>query len=129
MSLDPAHVFDTMQCAYRNGVLAKFTIIQGEALEAVIEQSGWNMGDLLNRLDEAEEKTVMRIDRLLDRIGPLLKYADNDTLMKLLSRLLDIGLVRKMVVAAMKSLILKNLPGQASPSLSERIKAATGKAA
>jgi hypothetical protein len=129
MSLDPAHVFDAMQCAYRNGVLDKFTIIQGEALEAVIKQSGLNMGDLLNRLDEAEEKTVMRIDRLLDRLGPLLKYASNDRLMKLLSRLLDIGLVRKMVIAGMKSAILKNLPGQAPPSLAERIKAVTGKAA
>ena len=103
MSLDPQEVFNVMQCAYRNGVLDKFMVIQGEALEGVIAETGMNMGDLLNRLDEAEEATVMKIDRLLDKAGPLMKYLDNDTLMKLASRLLDIALVKKMMIKNMQA--------------------------
>jgi hypothetical protein len=122
-------MFDVMSCAYRNGVLEKFTIIQGEALEEVIKQSGWNLGDLLNRLDETEEKTVKRIDRLLDRMGPLARFLNNDRLMKLSSRLLDAKMVRKMAIATMKTAILKTLPGQAPPSIAERIKSLAGRAA
>jgi hypothetical protein len=129
VSLDPKEVFDVMQCAYRNGVLDKFMVIQGEALDAVMEQSGWNMGDLLNRMDETEEKTIVKIDRLLDLAGPLVKFANNDTLMKLSSKMLDVGLVKKIMIANMKKMILKTLPGQAPPSLVERIKAMAGKAA
>ncbi len=129
VTLDPKEVFDVMQCAYRNGVLDKFMVIQGEALEAVMEQSGWNMGDLLNRMDETEEKTILKIDRLLDRLGSVVKYANNDRLMKLSSKLLDIGAVKKLMVANMKNTILKTLPGQAPPSPAERIKALAGKAA
>jgi hypothetical protein len=129
VSLDPNEVFNVMQCAYRNGVLDKFMVIQGEALQGVIEQSGWNLGDLLNRMDETEEKTVVKIDRLLDLAGPLVKFANNDTLMKLSSKMLDIGLIRKMIIANMKKMILKTLPGQAPPSLVERVKALAGKAA
>jgi hypothetical protein len=129
MSLDPKEVFNAMQCAYRHGVMDKFSVIQGEALVAVMEESGWNMGDLLNRLDGAEEKTVMKIDRLLNRVGPLVKYANNDHLMKFLSRLLDIGVVKRMAIANMKNSILKTLPGQSPPSRVERIKAMAGRAA
>jgi len=128
MSLDPKEVFEAMQCAYRNGVMDKFNAIQGEALVAVMEESGWNMGDLLNRLDEADEKTVMKIDRLLNRVGPLVKYANNDHLMKFLSRLLDIGAVQRIASANMKNSILKTLPGQSPPSLSERVKVMAGRA-
>ncbi|NPV60923.1 MAG: hypothetical protein HPY75_14830, partial [Actinobacteria bacterium] len=53
LALDPAEVFKVMRCAWRNGVLDKFMVIQGEALEGVMADTGMNMGDLLNRLDEA----------------------------------------------------------------------------
>ncbi|NPV59498.1 MAG: hypothetical protein HPY75_07535, partial [Actinobacteria bacterium] len=53
LALDPQEVFKVMQCAWRNGVLDKFMVIQGEALEGVMADTGMNMGDLLNRLDEA----------------------------------------------------------------------------
>jgi hypothetical protein len=118
-----------MQCAYRNGVLDKFMVIQGEALEAVMEEAGVNMGDLLNRMDEAEEATVMKIDRLLDRAGPLMKYLDNDRLMKFSSRLLDIGFMRRVLVANMKNSILKTVSDSPPPSLLGKLKALAGKAA
>jgi len=128
VSLDPAEVYQVLQCAYRNGVLDKFMAIQGEALEAVMEEAGVNMGDLLNRMDEAKEETVQKIDRLLDRMGPLVKYANNDRLMRLVSRLLDIPPVKRLIVSNIKKTILKTLNGQAPPSLADRIKALAGKA-
>lgn len=129
MSIDAREVFDVMQCAYRYGVLQKFTVIQGEALQAVTEESGWNLGDLLNLLDEAKEETVGKIERLLNVMGPVIKYANNGAVMRLASRVLDLKAVRRMTVAAMKKNILKVLPDQDLPSLSERIRALAGRAA
>ncbi len=129
MSLDPADVFRVMQCAYRNGVLDKFMVIQGEALEGVMADTGMNMGDLLNRLDEADEATVMKIDRLLDRAGPFLKYLDNDHLMRFASRLLGIAAVRKLMVKGMRTTMGRAAAGTAPPSLGERLKALAGRAA
>lgn len=129
MSLDPAEVFRVMQCAYRNGVLDKFMVIQGEALEGVMADTGMNMGDLLNRLDEADEATVMKIDRLLDRAGPFIKYLDNDRLMRFASRLLGVAAVRKLVVKNIRTTMARAASGITPPSLGERLKALAGRAA
>ena len=129
MALDPKEVFQVMQCAYRNGVLDKFMAIQGDALEQVMEEANMNMGDPLNRLDEAEEATVMKIDRLLDRAGPLMKYLDNDALMKIASRMLDLAFVRKMMIANMKNSILRTVSETPPPTLADKVKALVGKAA
>jgi len=129
LSLDPAEVFKVMQCAYRNGVLDKFMVIQGEALEGVMAEAGVNMGDLLNRMDEATEESVQKIDRLLDKAGPLMKYLDSDKLMKVVSRLLDLPLVKKALVAGMKQNIAKTLSDSPPPSLADRLRALAKKAA
>ncbi len=129
LSLDPQEVFRVMQCAYRNGVLDKFMVIQGEAMEGVMADTGMNMGDLLNRLDEAEEATVMKIDRLLDRAGPLMKYLDSDALMKLASRLLDLALVKKLMIANMRTMMGRVASGTKPPSVGARLRALAGKTA
>ena len=129
MPINPGEVYDVMECAYRHGVLDKFMAIQGDALEAVMEEGNLTMGDLLNRMDEAEEATVQKVDKLLDKLGPFIKYANNDKLMKLTSRLLDVPFVKKMMVANMKNTILKVMTGESPPSLGDKIKAALGKAA
>jgi hypothetical protein len=129
LSLDPQEVFRVMQCAYRNGVLDKFMVIQGEAMEGVMADTGMNMGDLLNRLDEAEEATVIKIDKMLDRAGPLMKHLDSDLLMKLASRLLDLALVKKLLIANMRTMMAKIATGTKPPSLTERLRALSGKAA
>lgn len=121
VGIDPEHVFKVMRCAYSHGVLQKFAVIQGEALQEVITQSGCNLGDLLNLLDAAEEKTVTKIEGLLNRVGPVIKYAANDRIMSLTSKLLDLGPVRKMTVAFLKNSMLKVVPGQEVPSLKQRV--------
>lgn len=129
VSLDPTLVYQVMQCAYRNGVLAKVTAIQGEALVAVMGETDLNMGDILNRLDEAKEETVQRIDKLLARTGPLLKYANSERLMRVVSRLLDVPMMKRMMVTNIKKTTLRALTGHARPSLTKRLKALAGKAA
>lgn len=129
MALDPAEVFKVMRCAWRNGVLDKFMAIQGEALEGVMADTGMNMGDLLNRLDEARPETVAKVDRLLERSGPFMKYLDNDRLMRAVSRLLDLSLVRKTMVAGMRKNMARAATGAPRPSLKERVAALAGKTA
>ena len=129
LALDPAEVFKVMRCAWRNGVLDKFMVIQGEALEGVMADTGMNMGDLLNRLDEARPETVARIDRLLDRAGPLMRYLDSDRLMGTVSRLLDLAPVRRMMVAGMRAQMTRAATGAPRPSLKERVLALAGRTA
>jgi len=129
LPLDPAEVFRVMQCAYRNGVLDKFMVVQGEAMEGVMAATGMNMGDLLNRLDEAKEETVQKIDRLLNRVGPVMKFLDNDKLMKMASRLLDIGLVKKAMIKNMETTMVRAITGTTPPSLGARVRALAGKTA
>jgi hypothetical protein len=129
VALNPSDVYDVLHCAYRNGVLEKFMAIQGEALEAVLQEGGYDMGDLLNRMDEAREETVTKIDRILERLGPFIKYASNDRLMRFSSRLLEMQAVKTFLVRRMKDGILKTMTGHAPPSLLERLKAVLGRTA
>lgn len=129
MSLDPKELFKVMRSAYRHGVLQKFTDLQGEALAEVMKESGCNLGDLLNLVDGAQEGTVMKIEGLLNRLGPVIKYAANDRIMAFTSRLLDFGPVKKMTVSLLKNSILKVVPDQEVPSLAQRVKALAGRAA
>ncbi len=117
-----------MRCAYRHGVLQKFTVIQGEALQVVMSQANCNLGDLLNLLNGAGEGTVTRIEGLLNRLGPVIKYAANDHIMSLTSKLLDLGPVRKMTVAFLRNRMLKVIPDQEVPSLKQRMMALAGRA-
>ncbi|MBC7231591.1 MAG: hypothetical protein H5T74_14530, partial [Actinobacteria bacterium] len=119
--------FRVMQCAWRNGVLDKFMVIQGEALEGVMADTGMNLGDLLNRLDEASEETVQKIDRLLDRAGPLMRHLDSDRLMRLASRLLDLSPVRKAMVAGMRANMARAATGAPRPSPRELVMALLGR--
>ncbi|MDY6795982.1 MAG: hypothetical protein SWK76_12025 [Actinomycetota bacterium] len=129
MSLDPVGVFKVIQCTYGHGVLDEFMVIQGQTLEGVIVETWINIGDLLNRLDEAEEATVKKIDGLLDMAGPFINHLDNDGLMKLSSRLLDIALVRKLMVKNLRATMAGATTGTLPPSLGERFHALAGKAA
>jgi len=127
VAIDPQEVFWVMQCAYRNGVLDKFMSIQGKALELVMEETGADMGDLLNRMDEAKEETVMKVDRLLDRVGPLLKYLNNDRLMRLADRLLSIKRVQDLMARRMADSIKRTLTGEGKPTLRERVLSLSGR--
>lgn len=113
MSFDPDDAFRFMRCMYRSGLLDRFTAIQGEAMAEVMAEGGFGMGDLMNRMDQASDASVARMDRALGAAGPLFRYAASDRLMGFLSRLLDVPLVRRLVLNNMKKSMLQALTGEA----------------
>lgn len=100
-------MFEVTASAYRNGVIDKGMAVFGDAVERAMEQTGRGIGDFVNRLDEASEKTVMRLDRVLERSGPLLRLAASDRVMALASRLLDVAMVRRLGVAVITKMLVK----------------------
>jgi hypothetical protein len=112
MSIRPDEIFELMHCSYRNGITDKFISIESEALAEAMVETGMNLQDLLNRMDDAGQETVDRLDMLLDRIGPFVKYLANDRLMRFNSRLLDVPLVKRWMVRHMKRSLLKAIRGK-----------------
>lgn len=107
MPLQPGQVFGVMAAAYRHGVLDKSMPLLGELLDGVLAETGLDMGDLVNSLDEAGEETVSRLDALFRRSGPLLRVAKSDRLMTLASRALDSPLLNRLAVRSLKGRLIK----------------------
>lgn len=114
MSFDPDGAFKFMRCMYRNGVLDKFSAIQGEAMDEVMAAARLNVGDLMNRMDQASEQSIARIDKMLGMMGPLFKHMANDRLMRLISNLLDVSIVRRQILKNMKKTMLQALTSEAA---------------
>lgn len=100
-------LFEVTASAYRNGLLDKGMALFGDAIDGVIEKTGCEIGDLVNMLDMATEKTVMRVDAMLAHSKPMLKLAANDRLNALFSRMLDVAAVRKLSVAMLTKILTK----------------------
>lgn len=122
MAIDPDEFYWTFEAVYRNGVLDRFMEIQGMAIEGVMQETGLNMGDLLNRMDEASDETVWKIERLLEKMGPFLKYARNDRVLGLVARALDVAFIRQLMVKTMKTRLTWAVTGEHPPPLSARIR-------
>lgn len=114
MAFDPDDAFKFMRCMYRNGVLDRFSAIQGEVMVEVMVEAGLNMGDLSNNMDQASEQSVARIDRMLGMMGPAFRHLANDRLMRLIARLLDIPVVRRQILKNMKKSMLASLTTEAA---------------
>ena len=100
-------LFEVTASAYRNGVIDKGMALFGDVVDGVIEETGCEIGDLVNKMDEASEKTVMRMDTLLGWSGPVIRLAASDRLMALTSRLLDVAFVRRLGVAVLTRILVK----------------------
>lgn len=100
-------LFEVTASAYRNGVIDKGMALFGDAVDGVIKETGCEIGDLVNKMDEASEKTVMRMDTLLAWSGPMIRLAASDRLMALTSRLLDMAIVRRLGVAVLTRMLVK----------------------
>jgi hypothetical protein len=72
-----------------------------------------NFGNLFNRLDETSMEEVMKVDKKLGKMAPLFKYLNNERLMRFLSKLLDIPMIRRKVLGNMKKSLLKSLTSEA----------------
>lgn len=100
-------LFEVTASAYRNGVIDKGMALFGDAVDGVIKETGCEIGDMVNKMDEASEKTVMRMDTLLAWSGPMIRLAASDRLMALTSRLLDMAIVRRLGVAVLTRMLVK----------------------
>ncbi len=100
-------LFEVTASAYRNGVIDKSMALLGDAVDGAMEQTGCEIGDLVNKLDMASEKAVMRMDTLLAYSGPVIRLAASDRLMALVSRMLDVALVRRLTLAMMTKVLAK----------------------
>ncbi len=109
MAFDHKQVFDAMACAYRNGVMEKVMYMQGRAMEKALEESGLNLVDLLNRVDETSDETVSVFERVLEHSGPVMRIAGNDLVMRFAGWLLGVPGVQELIININKVVILKML--------------------
>jgi len=107
LALKPGLVFEVMASAYRHDVLDKGMSIMGDAIDGAMLDTGLKIGDLVNKMDEAQERTVMKLNNLLARSGLLLQLAASDRLMAAVSRLLDVKVVRKTAATVMHRMLVK----------------------
>ncbi len=123
MPVDPTEAFQIFRSAYRNGVLQKFMQLQGSAIKLAIDESGADLGDVLNRMDEAAESTVFDIDRLFGKLFDLAKYLNlkSDAAMSLAYRLVNLPAVERVVVRGFADAMKRSLARKPAPSLKERI--------
>jgi len=111
-----------MEAAYRNGVLEKFMAIQGNALDIAMNETGADLGDILNRADETGEDTVLGIDQMLERFSPFTKYLKNDRLMGVANRLLSSRKVQNIFARWIADSIKRALAKEPSPGIFEKLK-------
>jgi hypothetical protein len=121
MAFDPAVMYKFMETSYRLGVLDKILTIQGQALDEVVAEKNLSMADFLERMDEASERTVVKIDKMLDKSKLPLKIASNEWMMRLTSRILDYPSVKRLLINITKRYLLKTITGQAPSPLKERV--------
>jgi len=137
LRVEAAQVFALMETLYRNGVIDNFMPLFGKALEGLTEETGLNMEDLINKVDAVKSETIWMLDRLLGISGPFLRLANNDRLMGLVSRILDLELIRLVLIRGLSWLLggliwfqsegltplterFSNLAGGKAPALSEK---------
>ena len=111
MAIKGGPLFEVTASAYRNGVIDRGMALFGDALDGAMNETGCEMGDLVNKMDEAGERTVMRIDALLARSGPLLRLAASDRLMAVVSRLLNVEAVRRVGVTVLTKMLVRVVSG------------------
>ena len=121
MSLDPKLFYNVMACAYRNGVLQKFTVLGGEATMKVMAEYGLDMEDFIGLINEMDEWKLQVIDRLMSITGPLFRLATFDPLLRMISRMLDLPFVKKITLEIVKIILKIIVIWEAPPSLSERL--------
>ena len=112
MAFDPDDAFKFMRCMYRNGVLDRFSAIQGQAMAEVMAEAGLDMGDMSNSMDQASEQSIAKIDRMLGMMGPAFRYLANDRLMRLISKRLDVSIIRRQVLKNMKKSMSQSLTAE-----------------
>ena len=98
MAFDTERAYDVLACAYRNGVLDKVIAIQGESMQGLMRKKGLDLYEFINRVDEMDEEKLFKLDQILQRSQLLFALMTSDCFMRVISRLLDFQIVRKIMI-------------------------------
>jgi len=95
-------VFKIAEIAYREGVVDKALPLTGEAMKIAKEKTGFGIIDMMEGVNEAEDRSVELVDKLLGYSGPVLALLGQEfllaPLMGVASRLLDFAVVQRVTV-------------------------------
>ena len=124
MEMKPEQLFAFLESAYRNEVVDKLLPLVGLSLDVLKAKTGMGMDELLDKLDGAQPESIEKFDKFLGLATPLIVIARHDLLMKVLARLLEIGLVQKITVWGVQWYLGRALAKSMGtlPPLSERLK-------
>lgn len=112
MAIDPDELYKVMQCAERAGVIEKGTSFAGAMIEKVLEDPEIDLGMLFNIADAISGNAVMYADKALGIMGPFIRFAASDRLMRLVSRILDIKILMNITADMSARLMIMMLKGQ-----------------
>lgn len=102
LAIKQGQVFKIAEIAYREGVVDKALPLTGEAMKIAKEKTGFGVIDLMEGMNEAEDRSVELVDKLLGFSGPVLALLGKEflmvPLMGLASRLLDFAVVQRVTV-------------------------------
>jgi hypothetical protein len=116
MTLDTRQAFRFLQVNYKYGLLDEVGSLVGDALEAVMLELNLDMEDILNRLDGTDERTIERINDVIERRAHLFfKLAANETMTKLQAALLRIPVVRRGALRVVSAYLRRKLSGGGAP--------------
>ena len=109
MALEPGQVYAVMRAAYRQGVLDEFAPLLGEALDRAMEETGSDLNDLFNQMDEAQENTVKKLDKTISSSGFFMRIAGSDRLMRLCARLVEKERSKRVIVNVMRDFFVAKI--------------------
>jgi hypothetical protein len=105
LAIKQGQVFKIAEIAYREGVVDKALPLTGEAMTIAKQKTGFALTEMMEAMNEAEDRSVELLDKLLGFSGPLLALAGREfllvPLMGLASRLLDFAVVQRLAVWTM----------------------------
>ncbi len=102
LAIKEGQVFKIAEIAYREGVVDKALPLTGEAMKIAKEKTGFGIIDMMEGVNEAEDRSVELVDKLLGYSGPVLALLGQEfllaPLMGVASRLLDFAVVQRVTV-------------------------------
>ena len=97
LKFNPEKIYKLLALFYRYGALDKILPVAGEAITRLEEERGITLARVLNGMNEVKPATIGKMERYLARFGFLLNFLAFDAVAMVLSRLLDIALVRRVM--------------------------------
>ncbi len=110
MPVDSRELFQFMREAYKAGLLKKWFEIMEESQRQVFEELGITGYELMDSMDRGDPSEM---EAGLERIAPWLKWIARPFVMKSLSGLLDVPLVRRKLIEKFRADNRKRFAGPA----------------